>query len=67
MTPIPEPPRQYRLGITAEEAEGARQVLAHGLRPPVPEHIDVYHEAAVSVFAKLTSIVDAAKQPKVEP
>jgi hypothetical protein len=66
MNPIPEPPRQYRIGITATEAEGARQVLARGMQPPIPDFLKPFQDDAAALFSKLTGIVEAAGKPRVE-
>jgi hypothetical protein len=67
MSPIPEPPRQYLVGVTAWEADCARRFIAEALRPVIPEALRPYEEGAVIVFSRLNSVVDASKQPKVIP
>ena len=66
MTPLPAPPPQYSISVTEAEADAARRFIADALRPPVREDLKPYEMGAVAVFARLSSVLDAAREGRRE-
>lgn len=64
MTPLPSPPPQFLLTVTAEEARAASMFIAESLRPPVKVELLPHEHAAVAVFAKLSGILDQGEGPE---
>ena len=58
MTPLPRPPFQYLIGVTADEARAGKLFIAESLRPPVKPELLASETAAVSLFSKLAGVVE---------